>query len=617
MGGGDIGDDSGGEQTLVYRTSDAERRPPDEHPAHLIVFHNGSSSLFPLPPAGELLIGRGENAELRIAHSSVSRAHARLTVDNGRVRLADLGSHNGTRVNGIRIASEQELAAGDVVSLGPVTLVLERESGGVARRSIAERSQLRERIGEEVARAIRFARPLTLVAIDLRRPVAPAKLADAVLPRLEPVNIIGLASPSELVIVLPELAIDGATSIATAVVAHLAPLAPEARAGMAACPQHAADGDALTAMARAAAAEARAGQVIAAHQTVTTRVVGEHRVLIADPAMMHLYDLIGRVAASDLPVLILGETGVGKEVAAASIHFASARHKKPLVAINCAAIHEPLLESELFGYERGAFSGATTSKPGRLESAAGGTVLLDEVGELSATAQAKLLRVVETKRISRLGSVQEREIDIRLVCATNRNLEAEIERGRFREDLYFRISAATVNLPPLRDRPGEIQLLASSFLQQFCNEAGGPAKTLSAATRDLLARHRWPGNVRELKNLMHYVATVVPDAVIEPHHVQPRLGTRTRGGAPSAPSAAADERPPTPWRDKTTPTALPEPQFRKLEDEVRELERDRIARALEAAHGHQGRAAELIGVPLRTFTTKMRLYGLNPPKRGK
>jgi DNA-binding NtrC family response regulator len=598
------------EETALVTTSDGDRSQPSVAPAtatpvdrwHLLVFHAGSSSLFPLPPDGEVLIGRGEDAQLRIAHTSISRAHARIVLAGERATLTDLGSHNGTRVNGIRLARAHDLKPGDVISLGAATLVLQHDAQGAPRRSIVERSQLQERLAEEVARAIRFSRPVTLISIDLGQPLPPLKLAEIVLPGLELINVVGMGGPNELLVVLPEVAVDAAQPVAARLVALLAELAPEARAGLASCPAHAADADALIGVARNTANHARPGHTLAADETVTVRRIGEHRVVIADPAMIHLYDLIARVAESDLPVLILGETGVGKEIAAAAIHQGSRRRDKPLVAINCAAIQELLVESELFGYERGAFSGATAAKPGRLESAHGGTVLLDEVGELSATAQAKLLRAVETRRISRLGAVTERELDIRLLCATNRNLEEEIARGRFRQDLFFRISAATVTLPPLHERPGEIALLAADFLQHFCDELARPLKTLSPEAREALVAYRWPGNVRELKHLMHYLASVVTDRVIEPHHILPRLrGERARTSP--LPSAA-----PSPAGDAA-------PQFRRVEDEVRELEKDRMERALAAAEGNQRRAAELIGMPLRTFTAKMSRYQIVPSRR--
>jgi len=255
---------------------------------------------------------------------------------------------------------------------------------------------------------------------------------------------------------------------------------------------------------------------------------------------------------------------------------------------------ETLLESELFGYEKGAFSGANVAKPGLFEAGHGGTVFLDEVGELSAAAQARLLRVLETKTLLRLGSVKEREVDIRVVAATHRDLPAEVKAGKFREDLYFRLGAATVQLPPLRERPREIALLARHFVEMAARALNREPPLLSARTMAVLAENPWPGNVRELKNAMEYAAATSSEAVLEPWHLPQVLTGARMGLAP----------PPPP------PVVSPESQcpsgFRPLAEEIRELERRRIREALAATDGVQTKAAELIGMPRRTFVLRLR-----------
>jgi len=309
--------------------------------------------------------------------------------------------------------------------------------------------------------------------------------------------------------------------------------------------------------------------------------------------MVQLYTVIQRLARSDIPVLIHGETGSGKENAAYALHHWSPRREQKLLTVNCAALPEQLIESELFGYERGAFSGADRARAGLFEAANGGTLFLDEVGELSAQAQAKLLRAVESKRISRLGSSEEREIDVRLVAATNRSLESEIKTGRFRQDLFFRLSAATVAIPPLRQRPQDLLLLARRFLEQACAALGRPVPAIAPATLRLLTEHAWPGNVRELKNAMDYLAATVTEPVLEP-------GALPRSILPEAVAAPVS----------ATPAPAEAAPLGDLYEEIRQLERRRIAEALEAASGVQVKAAELIGMPLRTFAGKVRLYGL-------
>jgi transcriptional regulator with GAF, ATPase, and Fis domain len=327
-------------------------------------------------------------------------------------------------------------------------------------------------------------------------------------------------------------------------------------------------------------------------EDVRMLAIGDRQVVIADAAMARLYELLERLAASELPVLVCGETGTGKEVAASALHQLSRRNAQPLVSLNCAAIQENLVESELFGYERGAFSGAVTSKPGLLETASGGSVFLDEIGDLPAAVQAKLLRVIETKRVLRLGDVRERAIDIRIVAATNRDLVEDVVSGRFRRDLFFRLSGATLWLPPLRDRPRELPILADMFLRDACRQQGRRPMQLSPDAHRKLLAMQWPGNVRELKHLMEYVSAAVDVAIVLPHHLE--QATR---GEPRRTQIIVEE--PTPTH-----------QFRPLADEIRELEQARITAALTAASGNQRAAAQLLAMPLRTFVFKLRQYGL-------
>jgi DNA-binding NtrC family response regulator len=345
----------------------------------------------------------------------------------------------------------------------------------------------------------------------------------------------------------------------------------------------------------------------------TDLVLGERTVVVADPAMLRLYELIRRLAASELPVLILGETGAGKENAAFAVHHWSRRSGGPFVAINCASIAETLVESELFGHEKGAFTGAITSKPGLLETAEGGTVFLDEAGELPAAAQAKLLRVLETRRILRVGGTKEREIDLRIVAATHRNLEKEVEAGRFRKDLFFRLGAATVVLPPLRDRRGEVRVLAERFLATACATSGRESMSLAPETLVALESYGWPGNVRELKNTVDYVVATATEAVVEPRHLPERLLTAL--APPTLPAPGASASPAATPAAAGAPSRPPEPEPEArgslpLAEELRAIERERMAEALRKSGGVKVRAAELLGMPLRTFTFKCKQYGL-------
>lgn len=265
-----------------------------------------------------------------------------------------------------------------------------------------------------------------------------------------------------------------------------------------------------------------------------------------------------------------------------------------MVSLNCATIPEGLAESELFGHVRGAFSGAVSDKVGLLESASGGTVFLDELGELSLQNQAKLLRAIETLRITRVGDTRTREINVRFVAATNRSLEDAVRAGRFRDDLFYRLSVGLITLPPLRERKRELPILARTFLDAARRRSEQPPLTLSDAVTARLLSLKWPGNVRQLKNEMEYLAATVSESIVQLWHLPDRLGGQTvpfSGSEADAP--AGDPR-----------------VFRPLEEEVRDLERTRIQEALLAAGGVQVRAAKLLGVPERTFYMKVKQYGI-------
>jgi DNA-binding NtrC family response regulator len=307
-----------------------------------------------------------------------------------------------------------------------------------------------------------------------------------------------------------------------------------------------------------------------------------------DPAMVRLYETAQRVARTPIAVLVLGETGVGKELVAAAVHEHSPRARAPFVTLNCAALSPQLLESELFGHERGAFTGADRAKPGLLESAHGGTVFLDEIGEMALDLQAKVLRVIEDRRVRRVGATNDRAIDVRFVSATHRNLEAAIAGGSFRRDLYYRLKGVVLEIPPLRARKSEIRMLAETFL---ASAAPDRALVLSQAALDALLAHDWPGNVRELRQAMEHAAALSASDRIEPADLPSDVV-----GAREAPSHAASS-------------------AAGLRDDLAALERQRIVDALAACNGNQTRAAEMLGMPRRTLVTRIEQYGLPRPRK--
>ena len=326
--------------------------------------------------------------------------------------------------------------------------------------------------------------------------------------------------------------------------------------------------------------------------------------IIAEPAMRRTYDLVARLAGARIPVLITGETGTGKERIATALHARSPRAANRLVALNCAALNEKLVESELFGHARGAFSGADVAHAGMIEAASGSTLFLDEVGELPPIIQAKLLRVLESGRVMRVGEVHERAVDVRIIAATNRNLEAEVDAGHFRRDLYYRLAAALVHLPPLRQRLAELPLLAANFLAEVARPPERRPMSLHPDALEVLCAYPWPGNIRELKTVMSFLAAVLATDVVTAADVRARLTTRPAGESPAAIDELTFVDPPDRSR-----------AFRPLADELRELELTRIQEALSAAQGSRTRAAELLSMPLRTLHERIRQYGLSAPSR--
>lgn len=310
------------------------------------------------------------------------------------------------------------------------------------------------------------------------------------------------------------------------------------------------------------------------------------------PVMTHVFDLIEQVAPTRATVLIEGESGTGKEVVAHAIHHLSGRPESKMVIVHCAALSPQLLESELFGHEKGAFTGAAQRRIGRFEQADGGTLFLDEIGEIDAATQVKLLRVLSERTIERVGSNQTVKVDVRVVAATNKNLRRLVDEGKFREDLYFRLNVVKVEMPPLRSRAEDIVLLAGSFLKEFAKENGRPVKPLSDAALDYLRRYPWPGNVRELRTAIEHGVVMCNDSVIDIRHLPAFLADHGDRGAMGSPEALKMD------------LAAPE------EFNLHALETRAIRVALNQAGSNRTLAADLLGISRRTLQRKLKELGL-------
>ncbi|HEX7761991.1 MAG TPA: sigma-54 dependent transcriptional regulator [Caulobacteraceae bacterium] len=342
---------------------------------------------------------------------------------------------------------------------------------------------------------------------------------------------------------------------------------------------------------------------------VLAAVADDERPMVArDPAMQAVLTLADQVAPSEASILITGESGVGKEVVARYLHAKSKRSGRPFISVNCAAIPENLLESELFGHEKGAFTGAMARRIGKFEEANGGTLLLDEISEMDARLQAKLLRAIQEREIDRVGGAKPVKVDIRILATSNRDLAQAVRDGTFREDLLYRLNVVNIRLPPLRERPGDIGPMAEFFAKKYAAANGSPDRPISAQARQRLISHRWPGNVRELENAMHRAVLLSTGAEIE------EFAIRLPDGAPMSPAPGAETA-------RVASMAAEAVSRSYVGQTVAAVEQQLIIDTLSHCLGNRTHAANILGISIRTLRNKLKEYGdagiaVPPPQQG-
>jgi len=512
---------------------------PDERPRiALLIYHRDGVQVAPLVQGDSLIIGRARPSDVVISDNRLSAQHACVTWIEETIWLEDLQSTNGTWVDGLKI-DRCEVQAGAQLRFGATSASIHTSSEGAQATGLDSHDRFMSELAAEISRSREHRHELAVLMICSHDPVKARAHVDGwieeVRAQLRSYDRLALYSNQQLELLLPQLGLDKAAALAT----KLAQSSMQLRCAVGVFPDHGGSAEALIELLRVALKQCSTAEPIhlagCAPTSGRPSYAPPNPKLPLSPAMKEVYRLAERVASSTIPVLIRGETGSGKEVVARAIHERGKRSAGPMVCVNCGALPGQLVESTLFGHVRGAFTGATTTARGVFEAAAGGTVFLDEIGELPAAAQAALLRVLETKRITRVGSTEEIEIDVRVVAATHRELEAMVAEKSFREDLLFRLNAFTVEVPPLRDCQEDIARLARHFLEQANQSADVQVKGIDEGALAAMHAYHWPGNVRELRNAIERAVVLATDGVVTTDDLPRQL--REAGTAVSEPKA--------------------------------------------------------------------------------
>ncbi|MBS1153991.1 MAG: uncharacterized protein H6Q89_5689 [Myxococcaceae bacterium] len=538
----------------------------------LVVVSEEGSSWHALPRTGSVTLGRAEDADVRLDDATASRRHATLHLGE-RVTLEDLGGPNSPVVRGRRLEKNEtvELGSGDTFELGKTLAVLQPDE--LANRNRPWTLITHAQFVERIARA----RP-PFVVLRLEVVANPGVAQDVLSAELSPADVVASFGPRQFEVLVEKTKGDEGQALLERLSTQLVAAGARVRGGAAAAPRDGTTADALLATCARPAAAPTPGFVV------------------RDDAMAAVNRLVDRIAPSNINVLLLGETGVGKDVLATQLHKRSKRSQGPYLPINCTTISSALLESQLFGHVKGAFTGADSDKVGQLAATKGGTVFLDEIGEMPLETQAKLLRVLEERLVTPVGGKAE-PIDVRFLFATNRDLEAEVARGAFRADLYYRINGFTLVTPPLRERTGDIEELATAFAADFAAKLERQPPSFTPEAIALLKAFPWPGNVRELRTMVERAVVLSDEGPLTAAEIAAVLPVDTAALAAAAATAAASG---------TTMA-----QAREAAEKAATLA------ALKKSGGDQGAAATLLGVSLRTVQNRLHAYGMTRPPQKK
>ena len=584
------------ETTITDYTENADA---DSVGLHLLVMSLEVFWSRPLPASGEVTLGRSSKATVRIEDGLASREHAKIQVGtNGgspMLTIEDLHSANGTRVRNALIEPRVPvtIAPGEAFMIGSTVLMVMPGQPTVGHRRIWSHAYFETRVDEECVRASKAHASFALARIRFSGPAPWTRVTPILATELTAPHVFASYGPKDYEILFTDPRPGEPEAAIQKLIDGFQGAGLEAKSAVAWYPEDGRSGDALLGAANAG--------LRGAGRKITLELP-----LTEGNEMRRVRAMAARAAPANINVLILGEMGVGKDVLARLIHQLSPRASKPFVALNCASLTESLMESELFGHEKGAFTGAATAKVGLFESANGGTVFLDEIGEMPPAMQAKLLQAIELREVRPVGSLRTRPIDVRFLSATNVNIEAAVAKGTFRGDLMYRLNTLTLAIPPLRERKEEIGVLAEAFVAQNWRDlarAGSP--TITPEAMACLLGYAWPGNIRELKNVMERAVVLCDGAEILPEHLPLEKMRPTR--AQAVPEETAQRA--TPTGNRVLRNLPP------LDDPDDEAERQRILDALEQCAWSQTRAAELLGISRRTLVTKLGRYKIPRPHK--